>query len=69
MTSLQYKSAQVGAEMLVRGVDLIEAGNPPRIPQDNGQATYYSFPRPADQRRFRQRGGDYGTVFELARYM
>lgn len=69
MTSLQYKSAQVGAEMLVRGVDLIEAGNPPRIPQDNSKATYYSFPRPADQRRFRQRGGDYGTVFELARYM
>ena len=69
MISLNYKSAQAGAEMLVRGVELIEAGDPPRIPQDNSQATYYSWPRPADQRRFRQRGGDYGTVFELMRYM
>jgi folate-dependent phosphoribosylglycinamide formyltransferase PurN len=69
MTSLQYKSARLGAGMLVRGVELIEAGDPPRIPQDNSQATYYSWPRPADQRRFRQRGGDYGTVFELMRYM
>lgn len=69
MTSLQYRSAQVGAEMLVRGVELIEAGDAPHIPQDNSQATYYSWPSPADQRRFRQRGGDYGTVFELMRYM
>ena len=69
MTSLQYKSAQLGAGMLVRGVQLIEAGDPPRIPQNNSEATYYSWPRPADQRRFRQRGGDYGTVFELMKYM
>jgi len=69
MTALQYKSAQVGAEMLVRGVELIAQGDPPHIAQDNRQATYYSWPRPADQRRFRQRGGEYGTVFELMRYM
>jgi methionyl-tRNA formyltransferase len=69
MTSLQYKSAQVGGEMLIRGVELIEGGNPPHIPQDNSQATYYSWPRPADLRHFRRQGGDYGTVFELMRYM
>ena len=69
ITSLAYRSAQVGADMLVRGVELIEAGDPPRIPQDSSQASYYSWPRPADQARFRQRGGDYGTVFELMRYM
>ncbi len=69
MTSLQYKSAQVGAEMLVRGVDLIEGGHPPHVPQDNSQAIYYSWPRPEDQRRFRGRGGRYGTVFDLMRYM
>ncbi len=69
MTSLQYKSAQVGGEMLIRGAELIEGGNPPHIPQDNSQATYYSWPRPADLRHFRRRGGDYGTVFELMRYM
>jgi methionyl-tRNA formyltransferase len=69
MTTLQYKSAQVGAELLIRGLDLIESGSPPRIPQDNSQATYYSWPGPADQRRFRKRGVDYGTIFELMRYM
>lgn len=69
MTSLQYKSAQVGGEMLIRGVELIEGGNPPHIPQDNSLATYHSWPRPADLRHFRRRGGDYGTVFELMRYM
>ena len=69
LTSLAYKSAQVGAEMLVRAMQLVEAGDPPRIPQDNSHATYYSWPRPADQRRFRQGGGRYGTVFELMRYM
>jgi methionyl-tRNA formyltransferase len=69
MTSLQYKSAQIGAEMLVKGMDLIESGHPPRIPQDNRRASYYSWPRPEDQRRFRQRGGRYGTVFDLMRYM
>ncbi len=69
ITSLAYQSARVGGQMLTRGVDLVEAGDPPRIRQDNQQATYHSWPRPADQRRFRQRGGDYGTVFELMRYM
>jgi folate-dependent phosphoribosylglycinamide formyltransferase PurN len=69
LTSLQYRSAQVGADMLVRGVDLVEAGDPPRIQQDTSQASYYSWPRPTDRRRFRQRGRDYGTIFELMRYM
>jgi methionyl-tRNA formyltransferase len=69
MTSLQYKSAKIGAELLIRGVDLVESGDPPRISQDKGQATYFSWPSPADQRRFRQRGVDYGTIFELMRYM
>ncbi len=69
ITSLAYTSACVGAELLTKSVDLIEAGKPPRIAQDNGQATYHSWPGLADQRRFRQRGGRYGTVFDLARYM
>jgi hypothetical protein len=50
-------------------VDLIEGGNPPHVPQDNSQAVYYSWPRPEDLRRFRQRGCRYGTVFDLMRYM
>ncbi len=67
--SLSYKSAVVGAEMLVEAVKLVADGNPPRIVQNNRQASYHTWPKPADQRRFRQQGGQYGTIFELWRYM
>jgi folate-dependent phosphoribosylglycinamide formyltransferase PurN len=67
--SLSYKSSLVGAEMLVQAVNLIAAGSPPRLPQDNSQASYHSWPKPTDQRRFRQNGGRYGTIFELWKYM
>ena len=69
ITSLAYTCAQVGADLLVRAVQLVESGHPPRIAQDNSQATYHSWPTLSDQRRFRQRGGRYGSVFELARYL
>jgi len=67
--SLSHKSAVVGAEMLVKAVNLIADGHPPRLTQDHAQASYHSWPRPPDQQRFRQQGGRYGTVFELWRYM
>jgi len=66
--SLSYKSSILGAEMLVKAVKLVDSGNPPRLPQDNSQASYHSWPKPDDQRRFRQHGGQYGTIFELWRY-
>lgn len=69
LTSLQYKSAVVGAEMLVEAVKLVEAGNPPRIEQDGTSPSYHSYPKRADQRRFRQNGGKYGTIFELWKQM
>ena len=69
ITSLSYKSAELGATMLCRAIELVEAGNPPHIPQDHSQASYHSWPKPADQRRFRERGGNYGTIFELWKYM
>jgi folate-dependent phosphoribosylglycinamide formyltransferase PurN len=69
ITSLSYKSAVVGAEMLVKAVKLVAAGNPPRLPQEHGQASYHSWPKPADQRRFREQGGKYGTIFELWKQM
>ncbi len=69
ITSLAYRSAVVGARLLERGFALIEAGNPPRIPQNEHGASYHSWPGREDQRRFRERGGRYGTVFDLARYM
>jgi hypothetical protein len=67
--SLSYQSSLLGAELLVKAVNLVASGNPPRLPQDGGQASYHSWPRPADQRRFREQGGQYGTIFELWRYM
>jgi folate-dependent phosphoribosylglycinamide formyltransferase PurN len=69
LTSLQYKSALVGTDMLVKAVNLVAEGAPPHIPQDNSQTSYHSYPKPADQRRFRQQGGQYGTIFELWKYM
>ncbi len=69
ISSLSYKSAQLGADMLVKAVNLIAAGNPPHLTQDNSQASYHTWPTPADQRRFRQLGGQYGTIFELWKHM
>lgn len=67
--SLSYKSAAVGADMLVEAVKLISNGNPPQIPQNHDQASYHSWPKLADQRRFRKAGGQYGTIFELWKHM
>jgi folate-dependent phosphoribosylglycinamide formyltransferase PurN len=69
ITSLSYKCSTVGADMLVKAVNLVAAGNPPRISQDHSGASYHSWPKPADQRRFRKQGGKYGTIFELWKYM
>jgi len=55
--------------MLVEAVKLVEAGNPPRVEQDGTSSSYHSYPKPADQRRFRQNGGKYGTIFELWKQM
>ena len=67
--SLSYKSANTAADILVEAINLVEAGDPPRIAQDNSQASYHTWPTPADQRRFRKQGGQYGTIFELWKYM
>jgi folate-dependent phosphoribosylglycinamide formyltransferase PurN len=69
LTSLQYKSALVGEDMLVKAINMVAGGNPPHILQDHSQASYHSYPKPADQRRFRKQGGQYGTIFELWKYM
>ncbi len=67
--SLSYRSALLGAGMLVDAVKMVASGAPPRIPQDDTNASYHSWPKPEDQRRFRQKGGKYGTIFELWKYM
>ena len=67
--SLSYKSAVLGADMLVEAVKLFADGNPPRLPQSTTGVSYHTWPRPADQRRFRQQGGKYGTIFDLWKHM
>lgn len=69
ISSLSYRCARLGAGMLVKAVKLIESGHPPYIQQDNSQASYHSYPKPADQRFFRKQGGQYGTIFELWKQM
>ena len=66
--SLQYKSARLGAELLVEAVRRIEAGDRGR-PQNGTQASYYSWPGSADFRRFRQQGRRFGTWRELLSYV
>ena len=63
--SLARKSADIGAELLLKAVKLIESGNPPRMPQDSKQATYFSWPTPIDVHRFRKHGKRYGSILEI----
>jgi folate-dependent phosphoribosylglycinamide formyltransferase PurN len=60
--SLGLRCAERGADLLVRAVQLVEAGNPPRTPQDERHASYGSWPTGADLRRLRGRGRRYGLV-------
>lgn len=64
VASLSFKSAQVGAKLIARGLDAIEKGDPPRIQQDLKNASYYSWPRPQDLERFRHNGGKFGSIFK-----
>jgi len=63
--SLAGKSATLGADLLVQAVRLIEAGDPPTIPQEPQQASYFSWPTPEAARRFRARGRRYGSLKEI----
>ena len=63
--SLAGKGAALGARLVERALRLIEAGEPPAIAQDAGQATYWSWPTRADVRRLRGRGRRYGSLAEI----
>ncbi|MDM8519656.1 formyltransferase family protein [Anaerolineales bacterium HSG6] len=69
ITTLSHKSAVLGADMLVKAVQMIAAGMPSHITQNEAEASYHTWPTPADQRQFRKAGGHYGTIFELWKYM
>jgi methionyl-tRNA formyltransferase len=66
VTSLANRCARLGADLIVEAVKLIQAGNPPRIPQDDTQATYYSWPTPEAARQLK-RQGKYGSLLDLWR--
>ena len=63
VASLSFKSAQVGLRLIIRGLKAIEEGDPPRIPQDLKHASYFSWPRPQDLKRFQRNGGKFGSIF------
>jgi methionyl-tRNA formyltransferase len=67
--SLAYRSCVLGADMLVEAVRLIEEGATPSIQQDESRASYFSWPKRADLRRFHERKRSFGTLLELLRYM
>jgi methionyl-tRNA formyltransferase len=66
VTSLANRCARLGADLMVEAIKLIQAGNPPRIPQDNTKATYFSWPTPEAARQLK-RQKKYGSVLDLWR--
>ena len=65
--TLAHKSAELGAVLLERAVDLVQSGDAPRVAQDPARASYHSWPTAADVRRFSRRGRKYGSMTTLWR--
>jgi methionyl-tRNA formyltransferase len=56
LEDVMARSKDLAAECTIEAVRLIEAGNPPLLPNDESQATHRSMPTPEDVRRFRAAG-------------
>jgi methionyl-tRNA formyltransferase len=54
--SLVVKTKKIGAELLLESLDRLEQGTVETRPNDRAQATYNSFPTPADGQEFRRLG-------------
>lgn len=67
VVSLAADTADLGAELAIEAIHLVEAGKAPRQPQDPSQASYYSWPSPADFRRLRRLGRRYGSIADMWR--
>lgn len=63
--SLAVETADLGAELAIEAIRLIEEDKAPRKPQDPNQASYYSWPSPADFRRLKRLGRRYGSIAEM----
>lgn len=56
LEDVMARSKDLAAEAIIDSVRLIEAGDPPRFPNDASEATSYSMPTRDDVRRFLARG-------------
>jgi len=56
LEDVMARSKDLAAEAVIECVRLIEAGNPPMIPNDESQATSFSMPTKEDVKRFRSAG-------------
>jgi hypothetical protein len=63
--SLAADVADLGAELVVESIRLIEEGRAPRVPQDSTVASYYSWPESTDFRRLKRLGRRYGSIAEM----
>jgi folate-dependent phosphoribosylglycinamide formyltransferase PurN len=67
VNSLSWRSAALGADLVVRAIELVARGQAPHVPQDQKLASYHSWPTRADVRRLRARGHRYGSIFDVFR--
>jgi methionyl-tRNA formyltransferase len=65
--SLAVETADLGTELVIEAIRLIEKDRAPRKPQDPDQASYYSWPSPDDFRRLHNRGRRYGSIADMWR--
>lgn len=56
LEDVMARSKDLASEATIECIRLIEAGNPPLMPNDESQATSHSMPTPADVKRFRAAG-------------
>jgi methionyl-tRNA formyltransferase len=50
------RSKDIAAEAIIECVRLVEAGDPPVLPNDESKATHFSMPTRADVKKFRAAG-------------
>lgn len=56
LEDVMARSKDLAAECIIEAVRLIETGDPPRLPNDEAQASHFSMPTPADVANFRAHG-------------
>jgi methionyl-tRNA formyltransferase len=56
LEDIMARSKDLAAEAIIECVHLIEAGNPPLMPNDESQATHFSMPTKADVEKFVRAG-------------